>query len=75
MTTSYLVGTTINNPAFGILPGLTVEILLLNLNEDIPTTLVGSMAIEKYTEPLVNMTSHIASNEVLLQRVRDFVAS
>jgi hypothetical protein len=75
MTTSYLVGTTINNPAFGILPGLTVEILLLNLNEDIPTTLVGSMAIKKYTEPLVNMTSHIASNEVLLQRVRDFVAS
>lgn len=75
MTTSYLVGTTINNPAFAILPGLVVEILLLNLNENIPTTLVGSQAIKKYTEPLVNMTSHIASNEVLLQRVRDFVAS
>jgi hypothetical protein len=75
MTTSLLVGTTINNPAFGIRPGLVVEILLLNLNIDIPTTLVGSQAIKKYTEPLVNMTSHVASNEVLLQRVRDFVAS
>jgi hypothetical protein len=75
MTTSLLVGTTINNPAFGILPGLVVEMLLLNLNVDIPTSLVGSEAIKKYTEALVNMTSHVASNEVLLQRVRDFVAS
>ena len=75
MTTAFLEGTTMDNPSFGVVAGQKVEMLLLNLNVDITTFVIGREAIEKYTQPLAEMTSHIASNEVLLQRVIDFVGT
>lgn len=75
MTTAILKGTTVNNPSFGVVAGQTVEVLLLNLNENITTDVLGKQLIEKFTIPLAKMTSHIASNQVLLQRVSDFVAA
>lgn len=72
MTTAILQGTTIDNPGFGIRAGQKVEILLLNLNEDITTIVVGKANIEKYTQPLADMAKHIASNEELVKRVRTF---
>ncbi|KAL9188219.1 hypothetical protein ACHAXT_006597 [Thalassiosira profunda] len=73
ITTALLRGTTVDNPSFGVTLGLSVEMLLINLNEEITTFVIGEEAIENYTEPLAEMTSHIATNEVLIQRVRDFV--
>mmetsp|Transcript_13426 Transcript_13426/g.24318 ORF Transcript_13426/g.24318 Transcript_13426/m.24318 type:complete len:339 (-) Transcript_13426:33-1049(-) len=75
MTTAFLEGTTVDNPSFGVVAGQKVEMLLLNLNVNITTFVIGREAIEKYTQPLAEMTSHIASNEVLLQRVIDFVGT
>ncbi|CAB9505333.1 expressed unknown protein [Seminavis robusta] len=72
-TTALLTGTTIDNPSFGVTAGMSVEILLLNLNENITTFVVGKQAVEKFTDPLANMTRSIAASEVLVQRVRDFV--
>ena len=73
MTTARLNGTTIDNPSFGVYAGQQVEILLLNLNEDITTLVVGKDNFEKYTQPLADMTRHIASNQELVERVRNFV--
>ena len=73
MTTIRLSGTTINNPSFHVRAGQRVEILLLNLNEDITTLVVGKNNVEKYTQPLADMASHIASNQELVDRVRNFV--
>lgn len=75
ITTALLQGTTVNNSAFGIVEGLNVEMLLINLNENITTFVIGKSAIDKFTQPLADMTTHIATNDVLIQRVRDFVTS
>jgi len=73
LTTARLEGTTIDNPSFGVSAGQKVEILLLNLNEDITTLVVGKGKVEEYTQPLADMTKHIASNQELVERVRSFV--
>jgi hypothetical protein len=76
MTTARLNGTTIDNSSFGVYAGQQVEILLLNLNEDITTLVtlvVGKDNVEKYTQPLADMTRHIASNQELVEQVHNFV--
>ena len=75
MTTALLTGTTVDNTAFAISAGQTVEILLLNVNSNITTFVIGKQAIVDFTEPLANMTRNIAANQQLVQRVRDFVGS
>jgi len=75
MTTARLNGITIDNPSFAVYAGQKVEILLLNLNEDITTLVVGKDNVQKYTQPLADMTRHIASNQELVVRVRNFVES
>lgn len=73
MTTAILKGTTINSPIFNIKAGQSVEILLINLNEPITTFLVTPDISELYTEPLADMTVHIAENEELANRIKLFV--
>jgi hypothetical protein len=73
MTTAILRGETINNAAFGIRAGQSVEILLINLNEAITTVIVTPELIEKWTEPLASMTKNIAENKVLAARIKAFV--
>ncbi|KAL7542169.1 hypothetical protein ACHAWF_012202 [Thalassiosira exigua] len=73
ITTAILRGVTLDNPSFGVAGGLSVEMLLINLNEDITTYVIGKSVIENFTEPLARMTSHIATNEVLIQRIGEFV--
>jgi hypothetical protein len=75
MTTAILTATTTANVAFGVLAGQSVEVLLINLNEDITTYIVGAAAIESFTVPLAEMTRDIASNEHILSRVQDFFAT
>lgn len=72
MTTAILKGTTIDVPIFGIKAGQEVEILLIILNEPITTYIVTPDIVEKYTEPLADMTKHIAENEELASRIKVF---
>ena len=74
MTTATFSTTTVDNPAFGVLAGQPVEVLLLNLNAIMATNVIGITAIDYNTPGLVDMTNHIAFNEELLDRVRVFVA-
>jgi hypothetical protein len=73
MTTARLSGTTMDNPSFGVRAGQPVEILLLNLNENITTFVIGQQQVDEFTQPLANMTRNIASNQELVRRVRAFV--
>jgi hypothetical protein len=73
MTTALLVGTTIDNPAYGVAAGQRVEMLLLNLNTNITTYVIGSSQILDLTQPLADMASRVAGNEELRRRVTDFV--
>ena len=75
LTTALLTGTTVNNSAFGVVEGQTVNILLLNTNAPITTYVVGLSQIEALSEPLAEMAAEIAGSEELVRRVRDFVFS
>jgi len=74
-TTAILRGTTVDNPAFGIVAGQSVEILLLNANANITTYVMGAVVIEELTQPLADMAKHIAASEELVNRVKEFVGS
>lgn len=74
-TTAILSGTTLDNPIFGTRSGLHVDILLININNDIPNTVVGVDNINKYTPGLVNLAYEIATNQELLERVQLFFES
>mmetsp|Transcript_17738 Transcript_17738/g.37073 ORF Transcript_17738/g.37073 Transcript_17738/m.37073 type:complete len:211 (+) Transcript_17738:2519-3151(+) len=65
--------TTVDNPAFGVVAGQRVAILLLNLNANITTYVIGKTAVDEWTQPLADMTNHVAFNDDLLERVRTFV--
>jgi hypothetical protein len=74
LTTAVYTATTIDNPAFGVKAGQTVEILLLQINSNIPTTIIGLPATTFYTQPLAEMASTISSSSVLVQRIIDFLS-
>jgi len=64
---------TVDNPMYGVKAGYTVDLLIINTNTDVTTYLVGSELIKFYTPILANLAAgDIASNGVLLQRVKDF---
>jgi hypothetical protein len=75
MSPAILTATTTANVAFGVLAGQSVEVFLINLNENITTHIVGDTAVERFTVPLADMTRNIASNEHLVSRVQDFFAT
>ena len=75
MTTVFMSLTTIDNQVYGIQEGLSVELLLINLNEDLTTFVAGPSIIANATVPHAEMVRKIAANEVLVQRVRDFYES
>ena len=75
LKTSFLTGTTIYNPLFGVIGGQTVNILLLNTNALITMFVVGLSQIEALSELLAGMAAEIAGSEELVQRVGDFVFS
>jgi len=73
MTTALLKGTTIDSPIFDIKAGQKVKILLVNLNEPITTYIATPDIVNYFTEPLADMTVHIAENEELANRIKLFV--
>jgi len=72
ITTAIFKATTGENKAFGIQAGQTVELLLINTNEDIITTIASLDLIKEYTVPLAEMAQKIAANEELVSRVQQF---
>ena len=63
----------LHKPLNAHLPGQKVEILLVNVNEAITTYIATPDIVAYFTEPLADMTVHIAENEELANRIKLFV--
>lgn len=74
MTTALLKGTTIDNTAFSVVAGQSVEVLLINVNAPIPTLIVSPTMINEVKGPMGDMAVEIATNPELLSRVESFLA-
>jgi len=65
--------TTLDNPIYGVQAGQRVDVLLININNDIPNGVIGVPAIEYFTPELADLAANqIASNAELLERVQQF---
>ena len=74
LRTAVVSATTIDNTAYGVVAGQQVELLLIDLNTDIPTIILGADDVDEYTRPLSRMAETIASNDELVARVQAFAA-
>lgn len=74
LTTAIYSVTTTNNPAFGTKAGQKVEILLLQINSNIPTSIFLQSEIEAWTAPLAELTKEIAASADLVSRIQEFLA-
>jgi len=72
VTTTLLNGTTLNNPMYGVQAGQKVDILLISINSNVPTIIVGPTEIALNAEKVANLALSIASSEVLLDRIKQF---
>ena len=73
LTTATFHVTTIRNRAFGVTGGQSVQILLLQLNSNIPTNIFLPSANDQYRIPLVDMANDIMTSTVLLDRIAAFI--
>jgi hypothetical protein len=72
VSTVLLTATTTNNTAFGIVEGQSVEILVVNVDQDIPLTLFPPADLDAATGQLANMTTSLATSTELLDRIASF---
>ena len=74
VTYAILKATTIDNPAFGVVSGQSVELLVLATNSNIPTLLVGTNLTRAYSAPLANLAESISSSASLVSLLRSFAS-
>jgi len=73
VTVGRVQATTLDNPRFHVKAGQPVDILILRLNSIIPTVIIGTEAIQAYTNPLAEMAQGIAASEDLVNVIKDFM--
>jgi hypothetical protein len=73
LTSAVHYGTTVDNPAYGVKAGQQVQILLLQLNSDIPVFILTEEDILQHTEPLASLSELLAGNEELQNRIQEFM--
>lgn len=74
LTTAVIKTTTIDNEAYGVLAGQTVNILLIDLNAAIPTVIVGEEDVDRFLPPLSRLVVDISSSSQLLDRIQSFAS-
>jgi hypothetical protein len=72
-TTAVYYATTIDNPAFGVKAGQQVQILLLQINSDIPVLVFGPEETMQFTAPMADMAESIAGSTELQNRILKFL--
>jgi hypothetical protein len=75
ITTALFKTRTLENSAFGVKEGQDVEILLLQINSDIPTALFTRNALNQWINPLADLAVTIMSSEELVARMKSFMES
>ena len=73
VTVAKVLTTTLDNPRFHVKAGQLVDILILRLNSNIPTLIVGTEAIQATKTPLAEMAKGIASSKELLNEIKGFM--
>ena len=74
VTCAKISATTIDNPAFGVVAGQSVEILAINIFGPIPTVILGGGAVDRFKESLAQSAREIAGSSELLAAIQDFVS-
>jgi hypothetical protein len=75
LTTALFVATTVDNVPYNITAGLQVQMLLIQINSNIPTFLLDLNTTEEYIHPLAELAQTIATNGELQGRIQDFVGT
>jgi len=70
-----VLATTVDNPRFHVTAGQRVDLLILRLNSNIPTGVVGTAAIQANKVPLAEMAQGIAASAELLNVIKEFMNS
>lgn len=73
LTTAVYSVTTLENRAFGVKAGQKVEILLLQINSEIPTSVLLKSEIPAWTEAMAALVFDIASSQELVTRIASFL--
>jgi hypothetical protein len=76
LTTAVLRATTLDNPAYGVRAGQTVEIFYVEIHSSIPTVLVGADTARLWAPALADLAMDISSvaSEALIERIHAFLA-
>jgi hypothetical protein len=69
------VATTIDNEAFSVKAGQQVSVAVINLNSNIPSTIMTESLIQEWTPALVSLAETIASSQDLADKVAAFIGS
>jgi hypothetical protein len=75
LTTALYKTKTLENSAFGVKKGQNVEILLLQINSNIPTAILTPNAVDQWANPLADLAVTIMSSNELISRIITFVES
>ena len=75
LTSTHLKATTVDNPAYGIRAGQLVEILYLEINSNIPSSIFGVNDTRTLTPALVSLAKDISQvgRDTLLERIHLFL--
>ena len=68
-----VLATTVENPRFHVTAGQRVDLLMLRLNSNLPTGVVGTAAIQANKVPLAEMAQGIAASAELLNVIKEFM--
>ena len=73
ITTSTYSATTVDNPAFGVKAGQSVEILLLQINSEIPVNFLFANLLAANKDALAELSRTIAESDELVDRITAFL--
>ena len=65
--------TTVDNPRFHVKAGQRVDLLILRLNSNLPTSVIGTEATQALKGPLAEMAQGIAASAELLNAIKEFM--
>ena len=73
VTVTRVLATTVDNPRFHVKAGQRVDLLILRLNSNISTSVIGTEAIQALKGPLAEMAQGIAASAELLNAIKEFM--
>jgi len=73
LTSAVFAATTLENKAFGVKAGQRVEIILFQINSNLPTFLLAKSSLEIQAQEFAALVSDIATSDELVDRISAFL--